>query len=276
MIKVSIIIPTHLREKKCERTVYSILKQSYKNIEILISNDSEKDYDITKDVYKDKRVKYFKKIPEGFDANYSFLYKKAIGDYIYCLEDDDYLINPNIIKNAVEVIENNKNINAVIMDYTLTYEDYLIKKSKNSILEILPGKIFFKKFPKMANAYQHSQVIYKASLIKKIAKKEIKDNLGSVNTDALLFLMTCLEEGYIAHLHKIGYMLTFEKDNQSWGNYLNCFFGGNSYIQKVSKIAKDIIDIDIAKWKDTMEEEHIKHLLKYLPDYLEKNNLLND
>ena len=43
MSKVSIIIPTYNSEKYIEETIESALSQSYKNMEVIISDDNSKD-----------------------------------------------------------------------------------------------------------------------------------------------------------------------------------------------------------------------------------------
>lgn len=268
MIKVSVIIPTHNREKMCKRAIASVICQTYDNIEIIVSNDSEKDYDtLDSYIFRHDKVTYFKKNPEGYDKNYIFLASQASGDFLICLEDDDYLLNTNVIQDCVDLINGNKDITAVLMNSATSLKQALTKKT--FFKERYTNEEFFELFPSISTEFQFGQVMAKASIIKKIIIEEVPKRYGSVNTDAFVFLMLCLVSGNICYLNKCGYMITVNGDNLSWNNYVNCFFGGNSYIQEIYSRAKHL-NVDVDLWKEKMEFTHIKHILKYLPNYLEE------
>jgi len=88
MIKLSILILTHNRPKLFERCIRSVL-DNYKNefdIEIIVNNDSS---DI--DEIKDEKVNYHYKKFKNLSSIYKFLLNESKGEYVYYLEDDDYL-----------------------------------------------------------------------------------------------------------------------------------------------------------------------------------------
>jgi len=268
MKKISVIIPTHNRERMCKRAIASVLGQTYTNFEIIVSNDSEEDYDtVGSYAFEHPKVRYFKKDPEGYDKNYIFLAEKAEGDYIYCLEDDDYLINNNIFQEVIESIQNKDNVNAVMMGSSLNYRNALTFNKK--FKEIYTNTEMFELFPDISTEFQLGFVFFKGSLLKKLIAEEVPKRVGSVNTDAFIFLLCCLEDGFIHHLNKVGYMITVNGDNQSWNNYINSFFGGNSFIQEIAKRAQGL-DLNINMWQDKMERNHIEHLLEFFPQYLEE------
>lgn len=90
---VSVIIPTYNREDQIEMSVQSVLKQTYTNIEIIISDDCSTDN--TEEVARrlasgNAKVKYYKTPHNGGPAkarNYAFQY--AQGEYIAFHDDDD-------------------------------------------------------------------------------------------------------------------------------------------------------------------------------------------
>jgi len=117
---VSIIIPTYKRSEYIERTIESVLKQSYKNIEIIIVDDNnpetyyrEETEKIMKKYRKYKNIKYIKheKNMNGCAARNTGL-EHANGKYI-CFLDDDDIIYPNKIKEQVEFLESNPKYGAV-------------------------------------------------------------------------------------------------------------------------------------------------------------------
>lgn len=90
---VSVIIPTKDRAKKLERTLSSVLSQSYKNLEIIvIENNSEKE-GLVEEVarsFGDSRIIY-KRLEHCRNANEARNYgiSVASGDYIAMLDSDD-------------------------------------------------------------------------------------------------------------------------------------------------------------------------------------------
>jgi len=268
MPKISVIIPTHNREKLCKRAIASVLAQTFEDYEIIVSNDSELDYSIEESyIFQHPKVSYYKIPPKGYDHNYMFLAEKSTGEYLYCLEDDDYLINNNIFEKGVTLINKYDQVNAVVMNSSLGFKEAV--SDKTSFKEIYSNEEFFKLFPDISVGFQFGQVLAKTSIIKPLILKEVPKNYGSVNTDALVFLLLCLKRGNICHMNSVGYMITVNGDNQSWNNYDNCFFGGSSYIQDVCKKASHL-NVDLDQWKEKMEYLHIEHILKYLPEYLKE------
>ena len=91
-MKLSILILTHNRPKLFTRCITSVLNilPEYK-VEILVNNDTN---DI-QEVYDNKvNIRYFYEQKNDLSDIYKFLYNTAKGEFIYFLEDDDYL-KPN-------------------------------------------------------------------------------------------------------------------------------------------------------------------------------------
>ena len=91
---VSIYIPTHNRCELLKRAIDSVLKQTYKNIEILVCDDGSTDG--TEDFVKTlcvehKNIIYLKnRTPMGACAARNLGIKAANGEYITGLDDDDF------------------------------------------------------------------------------------------------------------------------------------------------------------------------------------------
>ena len=106
--KVSIVIPVHNGAGKLEKTVKQILKQSYKNIEVvLVENFSEDNsLEICNALSQyDSRVKVF----QSFERGTTYARKKGIlsatGDYITFSDQDDSYINRYSIENMYNTIK---------------------------------------------------------------------------------------------------------------------------------------------------------------------------
>lgn len=112
--KVSIIIPTYKRADMLKRAIDSCLSQSYKNIEVIVIDDNDKNSeyrDMTKKIMqeykKNKLVKYImlEKNGGGVKARNKGI-SIAKGKYIAFLDDDDYFLE-NKIKDQVKFMKDN-------------------------------------------------------------------------------------------------------------------------------------------------------------------------
>ena len=113
---VNIFIPTFNRPKYFREALESALNQTYRNIEIVISDDSTNDdtENLIQSYLGDARIKYFRN--RGFTAkqNWDFLrgYNNPAAEYVNWLMDDD-LFYPAKIEKMLEVYRNNPDISLV-------------------------------------------------------------------------------------------------------------------------------------------------------------------
>ncbi len=112
--KVSICIPTFNQTRYLKKTLDSILIQTYKNYEIIITDDSSNN-NVKKlvDRYKFKgRLKYFKnKTALGSPENWNESIKHAAGEYIKILHHDDWFTEKDSLKKFVDLLDNNPKTN---------------------------------------------------------------------------------------------------------------------------------------------------------------------
>lgn len=127
---VTVIIPTYKRTKYIERAIFSILRQTYKDYEIIVVDDNNPN---TED------RKRLEKIMKKYENNSRIIYVKhdenrngavarntgirmAKGEYITFLDDDDYFLK-NRLEILVSALEENK-------EYNGAFSSSLIKKEK--------------------------------------------------------------------------------------------------------------------------------------------------
>lgn len=94
MPKVSIIIPAYNSEKVINHCVHSLLKQTFKDLEIIIVNDGSKDrtLEICRKLEKnDNRIKVVDKPNEGRVWARRIGYSLARGEFVGFMDHDDYL-----------------------------------------------------------------------------------------------------------------------------------------------------------------------------------------
>ena len=100
--KISIIIPCYNVEKYIEKCIFSVMQQTYSNIEIIVIDDGSKDrtlemlYNFAK---IDKRIIVISKTNSGVSDTRNIGIEKSTGNYIMFVDADDFLE-----KNAVELL----------------------------------------------------------------------------------------------------------------------------------------------------------------------------
>ena len=91
-ILVSVIIPTYNRKKTILSAIYSVLKQTYTKLEVIVVDDGSTDGtgELIKKTIKDERLVYIKlKKNKGQSAARNVGVKRSIGEIIAFQDSDD-------------------------------------------------------------------------------------------------------------------------------------------------------------------------------------------
>ena len=106
MNKISVIVPFFNSASTLDRCIKSILRQTYKNFELLLVDDASTDnsFDVAnKYTYIDTRVKAFTKEHAGVSAARNFGLSVATGELIQFIDSDDY-IEPEMFETMLSLI----------------------------------------------------------------------------------------------------------------------------------------------------------------------------
>ncbi len=105
---VSMIIPVFNGEKYIDEIMQCIIKQTYKNIEVLFVNDGSTDNTVDKVLCwsDDNRIRLINKENGGASSARNLGLSKAKGEYIAFVDVDDYIF-PDYISYLYELIEKN-------------------------------------------------------------------------------------------------------------------------------------------------------------------------
>jgi len=126
---VSVIIATYNRCNLLKRAIESVLKQTYRNFEIIVIDDASSDdtYKIINDSFKsfiDKGIiRYYKNETNkerSFCRNMGM--SKAKGEYFAFLDDDDEWL-PKHLEIAVRFMNNNNDVGVVFSNCYEVFED---------------------------------------------------------------------------------------------------------------------------------------------------------
>jgi len=130
---ITIITRTHDRPEMLKRNIESIKKQTYKKIIHLIVADNEKAEKYAKELNPEAIVIRVKKSSDG-KAFYNLYLNEAMKHvkegWMMFVDDDDYLINPNCIKELMKAMKDDKLV-------------YICRFRRGERLK--PAKAYFKK-----------------------------------------------------------------------------------------------------------------------------------
>lgn len=201
---VSIIVPIYNGEKFLEKTIYSLINQSFTQIEIICVNDGSKDnsLDILKEFSKkDNRVKVIDKKNEGVWKARIDGIKEAKGEYIAFVDCDDY-VEPNYILEMYENIQKNNSDFVVCGFKRIDYKTNKVISSemKYSDTRIIEYKKNFEEVISINTAIWNK--LFKATILKQI--KEIK-NPPRILEDMMFLTLVYLNVKKISFVDKYLY-----------------------------------------------------------------------
>jgi glycosyltransferase involved in cell wall biosynthesis len=216
---VSIGLPVYNGELFLSSALDSLLAQSYKNIEIIISDN--KSTDTTKKIiltyhHKDKRIKYYaQKSNTGALKNFNFVLNKAKGKYFFWAAMDDFW-DKNFIKLLLKPMLLDNNIVISTSDYILysSNNKKIYRLSIPNKLNSYQGMLLFLNHPYLISVFMYS--IFKTDSIRKFGIHVDRRPIFEGSSDTMT-ITNILLQGSLAYTAKI----LFSK--QDTGNYLNAF-----------------------------------------------------
>lgn len=116
--KISILVPMFNSERTIERTINSIIQQTYKNWECIVVDDGSTDQSLAtveKLMQDSKHIKLLtrNRLPKGAPTCRNIGLYHATGDYVIFLDSDDYLL-PFCLEQRLKTFQKNANCNFLI------------------------------------------------------------------------------------------------------------------------------------------------------------------
>lgn len=130
MKKISVIIPTYNRAQKIEKSIQSVLKQTYSNLEIIIVDDGSTDNTecVVKEI-QDERIVYIKQpVNQGVSAARNAGVMSATADIIAFHDSDDYW-HPDKLEKQMDYWKKHS-------EYNMIYCGYWLKGIDDSIISV--------------------------------------------------------------------------------------------------------------------------------------------
>ncbi len=145
---ISVIIPVYNVENYIEKCIYSVINQSYKNLEIILVDDGSTDKSgVLCDKYEkiDKRIKVIHKENGGLSSARNMGLDCANGEYIMFLDSDDF-VETTILQELYSLCYKN-NVEISICNYKYINNDKEEANDKEENAEYIYDNI--EKFHKM-------------------------------------------------------------------------------------------------------------------------------
>lgn len=229
MPKVSVIIPVYNVEKYLSQCLDSVVNQTLSDIEVICIDDgsADKSFEILQQyAEKDSRIKIFKQENQGAGAARNNGLDKAIGDYLYFLDSDDYIKSDCLEKMYNKITLENSDI-CVCQSETLLDSEQKIKVGGVKNIKLVSDRNKFNVYDVPNVIFKFCNIpaftkMYKADFIKnnKIKFQEIKtcnDVFFNFCSLTLANSITTVPEALVVYRSE-------QKNNLSAnrGNHINC------------------------------------------------------
>lgn len=124
---VSVCLPVYNGEKYLKEALDSLVNQTYKNMELIVSDDNSKDNSMVLindfSRYVDFPVYIYTHLPNGIGENWNHCVEKANGAYIKFLFQDD-ILGHDCIEKMVALAESNSKIGLVYCKRDIIYNSH--------------------------------------------------------------------------------------------------------------------------------------------------------
>lgn len=267
-ILVSVVIPVYNTEKYLDDCINSVINQTYRNIEIIFVNDGSNDnsLNILKSYSnKDSRIKIINIVHKGVAYAKKTGIESSNGDYICCIDSDDY-INNNYIKILLDkALTNNSDIVQCSFKCEEAKHDLYIYPNYsidiNDCCEILENWLD-------GNIYFGSQLctkLFKANIIKGIFNNiETYINEGD---DKLFFLYYLKEAKSISSTSDILYHYRYRYDSISHKINIKWLINEMIMINKLARIIEEeypkLNKNKLIEWKNRYKKDRMHDYLNY-------------
>ena len=228
------MIPAYNQEEYIGQAIESALAQDYPNLEIVVSDDCSTDniHLIIKNYQNNPKVKFFRNERNlGMLGNYrKLLCEHATGDWVIMLDGDDYFVESQFIRPAIEEIKRHESAAMAIFGYKAVYSDKDFTLLPTDKTRYMNGYDIFMRFYRM-NVI-HANVFYKRELAIKVGGYEYV-----CSPDYGLFLKMLLQ-GDALLINRVNYVWRHHVSNRTDTLPLEtCIIGNKKFIDDVYRYA---------------------------------------
>lgn len=244
---ISVIIPVYNVEQYLRECIDSVLKQTYKNFEIILIDDgsTDKSGEICDEyVTKDKRVSVIHKENGGLSVARNTGFSLAKGDYIFFLDSDDWILEETLEELITKARKENVDFiffdsaSFIDGDESIQIEQRYVRKNN---YKPDSGKNMFVQL--QINKDYHSAVqmyFYKAEFLK---KADVSFYPGILYEDMLYTFEMFYKADKVAHLSKVLYQRRYRSGSIMTSKKKKKNFDSAAVVYHKVKDVSDKLDI---------------------------------
>lgn len=188
---ISVIVPVYMVEPYLDRCITSIVRQSFRDIEVILVDDGTLDNcgkmcdDWAK---KDRRIRVFHQKNYGLSAARNTGINHAQGKYLCFVDSDDYIETDMLEKLLAALLEQQADIAVCNFVYEYERAEQIYRKNPESYQNDIDQTITGREIMLMAEQGKHSYCVvawnklYKRSLFEKLRYPE-----GKIHEDEFVF-----------------------------------------------------------------------------------------
>ena len=266
--KVSVILPIYNVEKYLKKSVQSVQKQTYRNLEIILVDDGAKDSSgkICDELSKeDSRIQVVHKNNGGLASARNSGYQVATGEYVMYIDSDD-CVKEDTVKKCVDAIERDES-DVVIFGYEKVSED-------GNVLEVCSwdNKIYshnemtkrlYRAICEMSFGYAWNK-LYRKSILD---KSGVLGDAKVIDREDLVYNMELLKYwNKITYIDYVGYEYLQRSTSLLHNSNLARLNGVEYFVERVH-------DIDVGEAQGKVFNMVVLH---YLADAIIKNIIWNN
>lgn len=239
---LSIGIPTFNRPDGLKRMLYCTTNQTYKNLEIIVSDNCSTNLEVAQVVLqfldKDKRILFYQQKENiGAIKNFQFVLKKAKGKYFIWLADDDELKDEDYLLKLVNEIQKGFDF---VFSNVLKINTIKKKESQNKKTEITLESTTYQKhlevIKKMFIGYQVVGGVYKTDILKNHVEMFYNSSYYKSYPDEEPFLHFMLINYKWSYLENTFYIKDMTTSSMYKMNFINSFIPNIKNFFSVSRV----------------------------------------
>ena len=180
---ISVVIPAYNCEKYLRQCVDSVLKQTYKNIEIILVNDGSTDGTAAicdECALKNERIKVIHKENQGLAKAVIDGVGVSKGEYIGFVDSDDYIAE----EMYATMLKTMKECSADIVQCMLCSDERLLKSSHGAEVQVYEGEELSRLISEIFTAFQFTKPLILPSRVIKLVRGDlVRNNIGYYDGD---------------------------------------------------------------------------------------------
>jgi glycosyltransferase involved in cell wall biosynthesis len=165
---VTVLVPTFNRRRYLAGALASVVRQSYRNLQIIVINDGGEDVSDIVNSFGDERLIFIdRKENRGKAHSLNEALSRAEGKYVAYLDDDD-LYYPNHIETLVDALENNSDCQVAYSDLYKVYCKVFSDGSRKVLSKVVEiSRDFDRFFMLYYNHVLHVSLMHRRDLLEK-------------------------------------------------------------------------------------------------------------